>query len=93
VSERSRTTVSVGELHPGLTRGGICVPPTVTYSVLAVPRFRLNTNYGREAFSVACWSEALADFVRDQRGLFYASSQNALVCANAPSALGVLNEL
>ena len=35
VSERPRTTVSVGALHPGLdpvlTRGGICVPPTVTY--------------------------------------------------------------
>ena len=34
MSERPRTTVSVGALHPGLqcmTRGGICVPPTVTY--------------------------------------------------------------
>jgi len=35
---------------PVLTRGGICVPPTVT--ILAVPRFPLNT-YGRRAFSVA----------------------------------------
>jgi len=34
VSERPGNTVSVGALHPGipvLTRGGICVPPTVTY--------------------------------------------------------------
>jgi len=34
VSERPRTTVSVGAQHPGLhvlTRGGICVPPTVIY--------------------------------------------------------------
>ena len=46
--------------------GGICVPPTVTYTVLAVPRFRLNT-YGRRAFSVAgpmAWN-SLPDFVRD----------------------------
>ena len=32
------------------TRGGICVPPTVSY--FAVPRFGLNT-YGRRAFSIA----------------------------------------
>jgi len=34
VSERPRSIVSIGALHPGLqslTRGGICVPPTVTY--------------------------------------------------------------
>jgi len=51
VSERLSTTVSVGALHPGpvLTRGGISVPPTVTYlpyrvsgsTLTAIGRFQL----------------------------------------------------
>jgi len=70
-----------------LTRGGICVPPTVTY-ILAVPRFRLNT-YGRRAFSVAgpmAWN-SLPDFTRDP-----ASSTDCLRVTSASNALGVLND-
>jgi len=46
------------------TRGGTCVPPTVIY---LPSRFRLNTIYGRRAFSVAgqmAWN-SLPDFIRD----------------------------
>ena len=64
VSERPRTTVSVGALHPGLTRGGISVPPTVTYLPYRVSR--LNT-YGRRAISVAgpMACNSLPDCIRD----------------------------
>ena len=57
---------STASRTPVLTRGGICVPPTV---ILAVPRFRLNT-YGRRVFTVAgpmAWN-SLPDFIRDQKG-------------------------
>ena len=65
VSERPRTTVSVGTLHPGL----LCrhaAASAFRRHLLAVPRFRLNT-YGRRAFSIGgpmAWN-SLPDLIRD----------------------------
>ena len=47
---------STASRSPVLTRGGICVPPTVT---LAVPRFRLNTYYDRTSGVISCWRDGL----------------------------------
>ena len=97
VSERPCTTVSVGALHPGLTRGGICVPPTVTYLPVGLPRFRLNT-YGRRSFSVAgpmAWN-SLPDFIRnptsstDCLGIYLKHTCSRVTSAS--SALAVLND-
>jgi len=85
---------------PVLTRGGICVPPTVTYmyfSLLAVQRFRLNT-YGCRAFSVAgptAWN-SLAEFMldptssRDCLGVYLKRTCSRVTSAS--SALRVLND-
>ena len=93
MSERPRTTVSVGALHPGLTRGGICVPPTVTYLPVGLPRFRLNT-YGRRSFSVAgpmAWN-SLPDFIRDPTSSTDCLKRTCSRDTSSSSALGVLND-
>ena len=67
VSERPRTTVSVGALHPAVSSADSRRHlRSADRHLLAVPRFRLNT-YGRRAFSVAglmVWN-SLPDFIRD----------------------------
>ena len=67
VSERQRTTLSVGALHPGLQcRHAPASAFRQPSSTCPIPRFRLNT-YGHRAFSVAgpmAWN-SIPDFIRD----------------------------
>ena len=96
VSERPRTTVSVGALHPGLqcwhAAASFCVPPTVTYTWgTAFPAQHL-----RPSDVLSCWPDGLEltpgfySGSNEQHRLFRRLLKTRVTSAS--SALGVLNE-